>query len=261
MAFVYVIVVAVVFGLLIGSFLNVVIVRVPSGRSIVRPGSACVCGEPIRPYDNLPVLSWLLLRGRARCCDAPIGVRYPLVELLTAICFGVIAAVVGVSWELPALLYLAAIGIALTMIDLEQKRLPNAIVLPSYPVAAALLALAAFGEGKPSRLLYALIGAVALYVFYFVLMTVYPAGMGFGDVKLAGVLGLYLGWYGWQYAVVGAFLAFVVGGVVGIALMLFGGAGRKSLIPFGPFMLVGAWLGLICAAPIASWYLGASGLT
>jgi leader peptidase (prepilin peptidase)/N-methyltransferase len=257
----FVVVAAVLFGLIIGSFLNVVIVRVPAGKSVVRPRSTCACGEPIRGYDNIPVLSWLLLRGRARCCGEPIGVRYPLVEALTAIAFGAIAGWVGLSWELPALLYLAAIGVALTMIDLEWKRLPDAIVLPSYGVAAALLILAAIGEGRPGRLLHAAIGGIALYAFYFVLTVVYPAGMGRGDLKLAGVLGLYLGWYGWQYAVVGAFLAFVVGGVVGLGLMVFGTAGRKTQIPFGPFMVVGAWLGLAFAAPIAHWYLHASGIS
>jgi leader peptidase (prepilin peptidase)/N-methyltransferase len=255
------VVLAAIFGLIVGSFLNVVIVRVPAGRSVVRPRSACACGAPISSYDNLPVLSWLVLRGRARCCGERISVRYPLVEAFTALAFAVVAAWVGASWELPALLYLAAIGIALTMIDLELRRLPNAIVLPSYPIAAALLALAAFAQGHPIRLLHAAIGAVALYVFYFLLMLVYSKGMGFGDVKLAGVLGLYLGWYGWKYAVVGAFLAFVIGGVVGIVLMVVGRAGRKSLIPFGPFMVAGAWLGLAFAAPIVDWYLRASGLS
>jgi leader peptidase (prepilin peptidase) / N-methyltransferase len=249
-------------GLLIGSFLNVVIVRVPAGGSVVRPRSACVtCGEPIAQRDNVPVLSWLLLRGRSRCCNEPISARYPLVELATGVAFAVVTAWSGLSWRLPALLYLVAISIALTMIDLQLRRLPNAITLPSYPVGAALLALAAFGEGEPGRLIRAAICGGALYAFYFVLMVANPRGMGFGDVKLAGVLGLYLGWFGWQYAVVGGFLAFLVGGVIGIGLMILGRAGRKTQIPFGPYMMLGAWLALAFASPLSTWYLESSGIS
>lgn len=249
-------------GLVIGSFLNVVIVRVPAGKSVVRPRSACpACAEPIKERDNLPVLSWLLLRGRARCCGEPISGRYPLVEAATAVVFGALAGWVGLSWLLPALLYLAAISIALTMIDLELRRLPNAIVLPSYPVAAVLLVPPALVEGELGRLLSAAIGAACLYALYFGLMVAYPKGMGFGDVKLAGVLGLYLGWFGWQYTVVGGFFGFLVGGVVGLMLMALGRAGRKSHIPFGPYMMIGAWLALLCAEPVVDWYLRSSGIS
>ena len=258
----FLVVAVAVVGLLIGSFLNVVIVRVPAGRSVVRPRSACpTCGEPIGERDNIPVLSWLLLRGRSRCCDEPISGRYPLVEAATGIAFAAVAAWAGLSWILPALLYLAAISIALTMIDLELRRLPNAIVLPSYPVAAALLTLAALAEGEPGRLLRSAICGAALYSFYFLLMVINPRGMGFGDVKLAGVLGLYLGWFGWEHAIVGGFLAFVVGGLVGIALMIVGRADRKTQIPFGPYMILGAWLALAYAAPLTDWYLETSGIS
>jgi leader peptidase (prepilin peptidase) / N-methyltransferase len=251
-----------VFGLMIGSFLNVVIVRVPAGQSVVSPRSSCPsCGESIRERDNIPVLSWLLLRGRARCCGNPISARYPVVEAVTAVSFAAVAAWVGLSWLLPAMLFLVAISVALTMIDVELRRLPNAIVLPSYPVAAALLTLAALGAGEPGRLLRAGVCGLALYAFYFLLMVVNPRGMGFGDVKLAGVLGMYLGWFGWQYAVVGAFLAFVVGGVVGITLMLIGRAGRKTQIPFGPYMIFGTWLALAYAASMATWYLETAGIS
>jgi leader peptidase (prepilin peptidase)/N-methyltransferase len=259
---VVIVIVAAVLGLMIGSFLNVVIYRVPAGKSVVRPRSACpTCDEPIAERDNIPVLSWLLLHGRSRCCDESISPRYPLVEAATAIAFGVIAGVDGGTWVLPALLYLAAISIALSMIDIDVHRLPNVIVLPSYPVSAALLTLAALADGEPGRLVRAAICGFGLYAFYFVLMVVYPAGMGFGDVKLAGVLGLYLGWFGWQYATVGAFFGFLVGGVYGLVLMLLGRAGRKSQIPFGPFMIIGAWLSLLVAAPITTWYLNSTGIS
>jgi leader peptidase (prepilin peptidase)/N-methyltransferase len=259
---VYLIIVVGMSGLLIGSFLNVVIYRVPEGRSVVRPGSACPhCGQPIGARDNLPVVSWLLLRGRSRCCGEPISLRYPLVEATTAAAFAGVTAWTGLSWLLPALLYLAAISIALAIIDLDVHRLPNAIVLPSYPVAAALLVPAALVAGEPGRLLRAAIGAFVLYAFYFLLMVVYPRGMGFGDVKLAGVLGLYLGFFGWSHLAIGAFLGFMVGGVVGVGLILGGRAGRKTLYPYGPSMIVGAWLALTAAEPIADWYLSLSGIS
>ena len=262
-----VVVLAAIFGLLVGSFLNVVIIRVPEGRSVVRPRSACPsCDTPISEWDNIPVLSWLLLRGKARCCGTPISGRYPLVEAGTAVVFGAVASWLGTAaaqsyWRLPALLYLAAISIALTLIDIAVHRLPNLIVLPGYPIAAGLLILAAFGEGHPGRLLRVAICGLALYLFYFLLMLVYPKGMGFGDVKLAGVLGLYLGFFGWQYAVVGAFLGFLVGGLYGLGLIVIGRAGRKSMIPFGPFMIVGTWLAFAIAAPVTTWYLHASGIS
>lgn len=249
------------FGLIVGSFLNVVIVRVPPGRSVVTPRSACpVCDQPIRGRDNVPVLSWLLLRGRSRCCGEPISVRYPAVELATALAFAAIAAWKGWSWELPGLLYLAAVGIALAVIDHDVKRLPDAIVLPSYPVAAALLTLAAIAGGHPHALVGTVVGGIAMWGFYFLLAMIYPAGMGFGDVKLGGVLGLYLGWYGWEQTVVGGFAAFGLGAVVGVAAMAFAGATRKSMIPFGPFMIVGAWLGLTVGTAVVDWYLRLSGL-
>jgi len=249
------------FGLIIGSFLNVVIIRVPQGRSVVTPRSACpTCEQPISGFDNIPVLSWLLLRGRSRCCGEPISPRYPMVEALTGLAFGLVAGWKGWSWELPGLLYLAAVGIALAVIDYDVKRLPDAIVLPSYPVAAVLLALAAGAQEHPWSLVGMAVGAAAVWSFYFLLVLIYPAGMGFGDVKLGGLLGLYLGWYGWEETVVGGFTAFVLGAVVGIVAMLFLGATRKSAIPFGPFMIVGAWFGLVQGSALVEGYLRLSGL-
>lgn len=243
-------------GLLIGSFLNVVIWRVPRGESVVSPPSHCPsCGHPVRWRDDVPVLSWLLLRGRCRDCQAPISKRYPLVELATAAVFGVMAAVVGADAALPAFLYLAAIGVALWMIDLDVKRLPDAIVLPSYVVAVVLLGVAAAFSGDWDDLLRALMAMVALYAFYFVLHVVHPKGMGFGDVKLAGVLGLYLGWLGWAEVVVGGFLGFFLGGVIGILLLLTRRAGRKSQIPYGPYMLAGALIAIAWGGALADLYL------
>lgn len=243
-------------GLAVGSFLNVVIHRVPRGESLVRPGSHCPhCGNEVRNRHNIPVLGWLLLRGRCADCEAPISARYPLVEAATAALFVAVAARFGLSWELPAYLYLAAVAIALTAIDLDTLRLPDAIVLPSYSIGLALLvppmiAGQAWDAGTRS-----LLAAGALFAFYYVIATVHR-GMGFGDVKLALLLGLYLGFLGWQFLAVGAFAGFLLGGVVGVVLLAAGRATRKTKIPFGPYMLAGAFLAVFAGAPIADWYLG-----
>lgn len=251
---------AAVLGLAVGSFLNVVVWRVPRGESVAHPPSACPgCGSPIRARDNVPLLSWVLLRGRCRDCGAPISVRYPLVEAATAVLFGATTWWVGASWVLPALLYLVAIGVALTLIDLDTYRLPNAIVLPSYPVSLVLLALAGLNPGgAPAWDAFggALLGGAALLGIYLLVWRLYPAGTGLGDVKLAGVLGLHLGWFGWDAVVVGWFAAYVVGGVVALVLLLAGRARRKTPIPFGPFMIVGCAVGLVASQPVADWYLG-----
>jgi leader peptidase (prepilin peptidase)/N-methyltransferase len=245
-----------VLGLVVGSFLNVVIWRVPRGESIVRPASHCpACNAAVRPRDNIPVLSWALLRGRCRDCSASISGRYPGVELLTAAVFLVLTLRFGFDAALPAFLYLGAAGVALAMIDLDVKRLPNAIVLPSYIVALVLLGSAGVLEGDWRNLLRALFGMAVLFAFYFLLVLVYPSGMGFGDVKLAGVLGLYLGYLGWAEVVTGGFLGFLFGGVVGGALMVLRKAGRKSQIPFGPFMLVGALVAIVAGSALADLYL------
>ena len=243
-------------GLLVGSFLNVVIWRVPRGESIISPPSHCRgCDKPVRPRDNVPVVSWLLLRGRCRDCAEPISGRYPLVELGTAAVFALLAWRIGAHADLPAFLYLGAIGVALALIDLDVKRLPDVIVLPSYLVAAALLGLAAVVQQDAGAAIRAVLGMVALFALYFVLWFVYPTGMGRGDVKLAGVLGLYLGWLGWAEVISGAFLGFLFGGVVGITLMIMGRAGRKSKIPFGPFMLAGALAAILAGGALADLYL------
>jgi leader peptidase (prepilin peptidase) / N-methyltransferase len=247
--------------LVVGSFLNVVIHRVPLGLSVVRPGSRCpACGKSVRPRDNVPVLSWLLLSARCRDCSAPISRRYPLIELFTAVAFGTIAHRFGVTVVLPAYLYLAAVGIALAAIDLDVQRLPNALTLPSYAVGGALLTSAAAATGHWSMLLRGAIGMVALFALYFLLAFVYPAGMGFGDVKLAGLLGLYLGWLGWGAWCVGVFAGFLLGGIGGGIVIATHRGGRKTAIPFGPFMLAGALLAILAAGPIVSAYLSLLGV-
>ncbi|MGX1792287.1 prepilin peptidase [Microbacterium sp. NPDC055312] len=257
---------AAVFGALIGSFLNVVVWRVPQGLSIVSPGSACPrCERPIAWYDNLPIVSWLLLRARCRHCAEGISIRYPLVEAATAVLFTAVAAG-AVFGDLPpavapALLIWAAGGLALALIDVDHHRLPNVITLPAYPITAVSLLAASWVTGEWGRMLQATIGLIALGGMYLLLALAYPAGMGLGDVKLSGSLGMLLAWLGWPQLIVGGFSAFVVGGVVGVVLMLTGRAGRKSGVPFGPFMLLGAVIGIAAGPTLADLYLSLTGLS
>ena len=244
-----------VLGLVVGSFLNVVIHRVPRNESLLRPGSRCPhCEVAIRPWHNVPVVGWLALRGRCAHCGHRVSPRYPLVEAGTALLFMATAARFGLTAELPAYLYLAAITVALAVIDLDVHRLPNSIVLPSYVVAALLLLPAVAADRDWSSAGRGLLAMAALWSFYFALAWLYPGGMGFGDVKLAGLLGLYLGWLGWSSVVVGTFAGFVLGGLVGALLLLTRRAGRKTAIAFGPYMLAGAMLALFATHPIADWY-------
>ena len=241
-------------GLMIGSFLNVVIWRVPRGESVVRPPSHCPhCDHQLAPLDNIPLLSWLALRGRCRHCGGPISARYPAVELTTGVLFAALALKFGADSVLPAYLYLAAVGVALTLIDFDVKRLPDVLTLPSYPVGIGLLAIGIHGHGI-HPFLRALLGMLILFGFYALLWFFYPAGMGLGDVKLSGVLGLYLAWLSWGALATGAFAAFVYGGVVGIGVILFAGGGRKTKVPFGPFMLLGALTGIFVGSQLAHAY-------
>lgn len=269
---VLVLVVAGLFGLVIGSFLNVVVLRVPAGIPLTRPSRCPSCAAPIRPWQNVPVVSWIALRGRCAHCRAPISPRYPLVELATGLAFAAVAwwllgdpagaaalgwSARGAVWPmLLAYLFLAAVSIALALIDLDTHRLPNAVVLPGYPVLAVLFTTACLLGAPWDSLLRASIGAAALFAFYVVLRVVRPGGMGGGDVKLAGVLGAAMAWIGWGPLVVGAFAAFLLGGVFGIALLVARRAGRRSAIPFGPWMLLGAWIGIFTGEHIARWYIG-----
>ena len=245
-----------VLGLLIGSFLNVVVWRVPRGESIVSPPSACpACGHAIRAQDNVPVLGWLKLRGRCRDCRAPISPRYPLVEAGTSLLFVLTGLRIGWDPALPAYCYLAAVGVALALIDLDTHRLPDVIVLPSIGVVAVLLTVAAWVGGDWDALLRAGIGGVALFTLYFVLMVVYPPGMGFGDVKLAALVGLATAWIGWGALILGLFAGFLLGGLFGIGVLLVRRSGRGTGIPFGPWMILGAVVGIVVGEQIWTAYL------
>jgi leader peptidase (prepilin peptidase)/N-methyltransferase len=251
-------------GLIVGSFLNVVIYRVPLGLSIVRPGSACpACHTPIAVRDNIPVLSWVLLRGRCRSCSVRIPVRYPLVEIANAVIWlaaGVWAAhPEGIDPLLPLLLILGSAGLALSAIDLEHYRLPDAIVLPLYPVTAVGLVFAGVVSGE-WPLTAALVGAMSWLIVIGGLWLVSGGrGMGFGDVKVSPVLGVTLGWVGLGSALVGLFAAFLLGAVVGLGLLVTRRAGRRSRLPFGPFLFAGTAVGVLAGEAIAGAYMGMLG--
>jgi leader peptidase (prepilin peptidase) / N-methyltransferase len=247
-------------GLAVGSFLGVVIYRVPRGESLLWPASRCPgCHSPIRYRHNIPVLGWLMLRGRCADCGARIGVRYPLVEVGTALLFVALTlhlSRVHLLAALPAYLYFAGMGVALAVIDIEHRRLPNAIVLPSYPILAMLFAVACAVTGDWPALGRAVLGAAALFLCFLGLAFAHPAGMGMGDVKLAGIVGGVLAYVSWPALLIGAFAGFLLGALVGATLLLTRRAGRKTAIPFGPFMIAGALLALPAAGPLADLYLG-----
>ena len=241
------IVVAGLFGGLVGSFLNVVAYRVPRGESIVSPGSRCPgCGSPVKPYDNLPVLSWLLLRGRCRNCGTAISPRYPLVELLTALVFAAVVAVRGFDQDLVLELPFVATLIALAAIDFDHRLLPNKIVYPlaAYGVIATLLV-------DRDDLVENLIAGAGAFLFLLAAVLAYPRGMGMGDVKLGGAMGLFLG-----LSVIPALLvAFLSGSVLGLAIIAReGAAGRKKAVPFGVFLALGGIVGVLAGPELVDLY-------
>jgi leader peptidase (prepilin peptidase)/N-methyltransferase len=245
-------------GLLAGSFANVVIHRVPRQESLVRPASRCpACAAPIAWRDNVPLLGWLLLRGRCRSCRAPIGIRYPLVELGMGVLWFLITLRLvgtGLGWAVPAYLALAFVCLVLAVIDATTRLLPNRITYPAFPVLLGLLLLASVGLGDLGRLARGLLAAVAVGGFFLLLALISPRGMGLGDVKLAPTLGLALGWLSWGALAVGVFAGFLLGGLAGLAAIGALGLTRKSLLPFGPWLVAGALVGVLAGGDVAAWY-------
>jgi leader peptidase (prepilin peptidase)/N-methyltransferase len=244
------------FGLVVGSFTNVLIARVPAGEPWIRGSSRCPqCRHDLAWYDNVPVVSWLLLSRRCRHCKLPISGRYPAVELLVALLWAGIAAAFGASLLSLALGYLACITVALAFIDLDVQRLPDGLVLPSYVVVAALLVGDAAATGEWSSLARAAAGMGILGGFYAVVWIVYPSGLGRGDVTTAGLAGMALGYLGWSELAVGAISGPILGGLA-VAIGLASRAlTRKSRVPYGPALLCGLWLGVFAGSVIARWYV------
>ncbi|MGZ4188784.1 MAG: prepilin peptidase [Actinomycetota bacterium] len=241
-----------------GSFANVVVHRVPLKESIVHPRSRCPsCGTELRARDNIPVVSWLLLRGRCRYCGAPISARYPAIELLTAALFGLAAWRIRPATDLVAFLPLLWVLVVLSFIDLEHKLLPNRIVGPSLATGVVLTGVAAALGPGAGAWVRALAGGAVAFGFFLLLAIISPRGMGMGDVKLSSVLGLALGYLGWGRLFVGLLLSFVAGAVGGIGLIAARKAGMKSEVPFGPYLALGTIVSILFGGPLVRAWLRA----
>jgi leader peptidase (prepilin peptidase)/N-methyltransferase len=236
-------------GLIVGSFLNVVAYRLPRRESLVSPGSRCpACGVAIKPYDNLPVFGWLLLRGRCRSCHKQISARYPVVEALTGVLMVAVVLVKHSAYEIVLGLVLVGILVPVALIDLEHRVIPNKITVPAA-IAAVAIGLAL----DPSRVPEQLIAGAAAGGFLLLFALAYPRGMGMGDVKLAAVMGLYLG----RSVAVAILFAVLAGTIVGGVIMARAGVakGRKTAVPFGPFLAAGGVFALLAGPALVHWYL------
>ena len=246
-----------------GSFLNLVAYRLPLKKSVIFPPSTCTtCNTHIKKYDNIPIISWLLLRGRCRSCKSKISPRYLMGELGTGFLFALVSGRFHPrsTLFLIAYLFLAAVSIVLALIDLDTRTLPNRILLPSLIFGTVILGIDGVSNGNFGALVRALIAATALLLFYFTLSIIYPGGMGMGDVKFAGLLGFFLGYLSWGALLVSTFSTFFLGGIFAISLILTRSANRKSGIPFGPWMALGSWLGILFSPTILHHYYALFGL-
>lgn len=249
-----------VLGLMVGSFLNVVIHRVPKDESIVTPRSHCPnCDTELANRDNIPVISWLVLRGKCRTCGHPISPRYPVVEAITGATFAGLAARFGWDEALPAFLVFAAFLIALSGIDLDTFLLPKKLVWPSFFAGVVLLGGASLLQSDARSATEAAVGSALAFGFLYLVRFVYPKGMGFGDVRLAAVLGMHLGWLMLGQVAVGLFLSFLLSSIVGVALIATGVKTRKDKVPFGPFLAAGTLLAVLVGEGIQRVYVDSMG--
>ena len=236
-------------GLIVGSFITVVAYRVPRGESIVGPRSRCpTCGAQIAAYDNIPVFSWVLLRGQSRCCGEPISARYPLTELgLGALYAATVAVLWGDGGEIALGLVFVTMLLAVTVTDLEQRIIPNKILIVAALAGAVIAAVA-----DPGSLAERAIAAAAAGGLLFAAALAYPRGMGLGDVKLAATMGIFLG----RNVAPAILIALLAGSLIGLAMIARdGAAARKKAIPFGPFLALGGVVGLLAGDQIVDWYL------
>jgi leader peptidase (prepilin peptidase) / N-methyltransferase len=244
-------------GLIFGSFATAIAYRIPRKESLGGRSRCPECGATISAAQNVPLFSYLFLRGRCRNCGVRIHWRYPLIELFSAILF--VAALLRFELTFRAAVYAALFWVlpVLTAIDLEHKLLPNRLVYPAFITGWVLLTVLAFVEGTPRALIDAAIGMLIFGGFFFLVAFIYPAGMGGGDVKLAFVLGTFLGYLGgFGLVLLGMFVSFLIGGIVGVAVMAITGGGRKMQVPFGPFMAVGTLVTIFCGDALLDLYLG-----
>jgi leader peptidase (prepilin peptidase) / N-methyltransferase len=246
-----------ILGLCVGSFLNVVIWRVPRGGSVVQPPSQCPhCEMQLGARDLVPVASWLVLRGGCRGCGARISVRYPVVELITALLFVAVGLRFGLTPALVPFLVFTALAVALAGIDIDTLTLPRQLIYGGALTGAVLLTMSAVIDGEPGRLIGAAVGAAVAFVILFVLHEISPRAMGFGDVRFAALIGLHLGWLGMAQVPAALVLAFVLGAVAGVGWLVVRQQGRSTAIPFGPFLAAGAIVTVLWGQPLVHAWLG-----
>jgi len=250
---IYYSVVVFLFGLVVGSFDNVAIYRIPQGLSLWSPRSFCPhCETTIAWYDNIPLLSFILLRGRCRHCGEPISPRYPMVELLSGLLFIAVFARLGFAWqaELVPYLFMVTVLVIVSAIDLREQVIPNRVIYPSIPLGLAAMGAVALARGESGIFLRSLAGMAIGGVPLAALALLIPRGMGMGDSKLAAFTGVFLGYH----QLVAFFFAFLTGSLVGISLMAFKKLGRRSRIPFGPFLALGALVALFWGQALSDLY-------
>jgi leader peptidase (prepilin peptidase)/N-methyltransferase len=244
-------------GLAVGLFLNVVIDRVPPKQPLLPLRFRCPrCPEEATDRPGLPLLAWLRPRHRCPVCGQPLPLRYLAVPLANAALFAAASLRIGIDWALPAFLVFFAALLAISVIDLQLQIIPNRIVYPAIFLSVALLAVAALVREDAGTLRRALISGALAWVALFLMHVAYPRGMGFGDVRLSFLLGLFLGWFSYGYLVTGLFLGFVLTAVVGTGLMLVRGRSRPEELPFGPFLAAGATLAVLVGDPVVRVWLG-----
>ncbi|HAK88771.1 MAG TPA: prepilin peptidase [Nitrospiraceae bacterium] len=250
-----------IFGLIVGSFLNVCIHRIPRGKSIVSPSSACpACNTPIKPWDNIPVLSYIILRGKCRKCGEGISIHYPTVELLNAALYWSVLNSFGIGWHLPVVLAFASAMVVITFIDLDFQVIPDVITLPGIIIgliSASFLLPDPFSL-QPSALSLSIVGfknsVTGLLLgggLFYLIAVLSRGGMGGGDIKMMAMVGAFMGW---KAVFLTTFIGSLTGSIVGISLMVFKGKGRKTKIPFGPFLALGSLITLFFGGEIIRWY-------
>ena len=242
-----------VLGLIFGSFATVLTYRIPRGESIVTPGSFCPeCRQPIRSYDKIPLLSFAILRGKCRTCHAKIGVTYPLIEISTVLLFVISFSIAKEVIQLISFIVLAVVTMPLVVTDFQLKRLPNRLTYAGILIGLVMAILASFRDGTALPLKQGLLLSAGLGIAFFLLHVISRGGMGMGDVKLSIMLGALLFSVKVTTVVAGLFIAFLLGSIAGVFMIVARRATRKSAIPFGPFMLLGVWFALTFEKEIQS---------
>jgi leader peptidase (prepilin peptidase) / N-methyltransferase len=244
-----------ILGLIIGSFLNVCIFRIPRNFSIVSPGSACtVCKEPIQPWDNIPIVSYIILRGKCRNCGEKISLRYPAVEALNGLLYAAVFLQFGPGWHLPLFFLFVSAMIVITLIDLEFQIIPDVITLPGIVLGLAtaeFFIMDPFSMHSVLGFVDSLIGCLAGGIVFYLIAVLSRGGMGGGDVKMMAMVGAFTGWKG---VFLTTLIGSVTGSIIGIGLIIFSGAGRKTKVPFGPFLALGSLITLFFGNVIFNWF-------